>query len=490
MRLRSGFSVLGLALAVACGDDDGGNGAGGSGGSAGSAGTAGSSGASGAAGGGAGGSSGAGGSGGSAGSAGSGGSPPVTCTGDCHFVREGGSGDGSDWDQALPELPDALVRGHVYFVAAGSYPAYTFDDAGDETIRLIRATSDDHGTDTGWQPDYANGEATFGPLVFSAGHYDFDGRHALRVVGTFESTVVEISGDAVTLSNVDVDGAFTLSGGQHTDGACTGMSIGGDDVVVVGSTVHDAADDGVVVGGANNLSFRGNTVRSLHGCGTDGGCGPCYNGHSDGFELYDVTNSELVGNFAYDIASTAVLFFGNWADELGNGASEYCENITLANNIFYNPETGFVGYIEDAVGVKLFNNVLWGQRQGAYGGLSVGQNVTDLDLYNNVILSINFAHIGGTFDPAEHRGDYNLLGADINQWQEGPNDVIAGDPGFTAIPDMDGAPVASPTPADFTPKTGSPLIDAGFPGDATIVIPTIDFFGNPRDATPNIGAIE
>ena len=51
---------------------------------------------------------------------------------------------------------------------------------------------------------------------------------------------------------------------------------------------------------------------------------------------------------------------GNWADTLGNGAADYCENILIANNVLYNPETGFVLYIEDARGVRLLHNTIWG----------------------------------------------------------------------------------------------------------------------------------
>nr|WP_276603957.1 right-handed parallel beta-helix repeat-containing protein [Nannocystis pusilla] len=206
------------------------------------------------------------------------------------------------------------------------------------------------------------------------------------------------------------------------------MSISGDDVVVAGNRIHDAADDGVVAAGLVNLSFTGNVVHALHGCGTDGDCGPCYNGHSDGLELFAVKDSEIVGNMIYDVASTAAVFFGNWADELGMGASEYCENLLLANNILYSPETGFVAYIEDAREVRVLNNVIWGLHQGAYGGLSIGVNVSGLDLYNNAILSINYTHIGGEYDPAEHRGDYNLFGYSLGQWQDGPHDLVAEDP--------------------------------------------------------------
>ena len=32
-------------------------------------------------------------------------------------------------------------------------------------------------------------------------------------------------------------------------------------------------------------------------------------------------------NLVYDVNSTATFFFGNWADSLGGGPSEYCEDI-------------------------------------------------------------------------------------------------------------------------------------------------------------------
>jgi hypothetical protein len=416
---------------------------------------------------------------------------PIVCDDNCHHIRAGAAGSGADWSDALPELPATLERGHTYYIAAGDYPAYTFDDpeAGDAAIRVLRATDADHGTDLGWDASYAAGEAVFGELAFATGRHEFDCRGAARVVGGFESTVVDIAAPAITFRGCDVDGGFQETDGKHTGGACTAMTISGDDVVVDGNRFHDAADDGVVMSGLVNLQFTGNTVHALHGCGTDGECGPCYNGHSDGLELFDVADSDIVGNVIYDVRSTAAIFFGNWADELGMGESEYCENVLLANNILYSPETGFVVYIEDARGVIAVHNVIWGLHQGAYGGLSIGTHVADLDLFNNVILSINYNHIGGMYDPAEHRGDFNLFAYSLGQWQDGPNDLVAVDPGFTAIPGGEGPTIANPMPDAFTPKPDSPLRDAGWPGDANIPLPA-DFFGAPRDATPNIGAIE
>jgi hypothetical protein len=257
---------------------------------------------------------------------------------------------------------------------------------------------------------------------------------------------------------------------------------------VQGSRIHDIADDGVVVGGSTNLRFESSEIDSLFGCGTDGGCGPCDNGHSDGFEIYAVHASRFVGNFAHDIQSTSAFFFGNWADELGDGPADYCEDILLANNVLYNPDTGFVAYLEDARGVTLVGNTIWGLHQGRYGGLAVGVNVTGLEVYDNVILSINHEHLGSTFDAAEHHGDHNLFGISLGQWTDGPHDRVALDPGFAGIPDADGAKVAAPIPADFTPKATSPLKAGG--SSAAPELPAADFFGTARGDPPTIGAIE
>jgi hypothetical protein len=428
------------------------------------------------------------------GGSGGGGSPSIDCSNGCSYVRSDAApgGDGTDWTSALSELPNDLVRGHTYVIGAGTYPAYNFDDGpeGDVVIRIVRATGADHGTDTGWEASFGDGEATFGPLEFTEALYELDGREATRVVGDFQSTVVSIDADSITFRGVDVDGAFAMSNGEHSNGACTGMSVSGDDVVVESSRIHDAADDGLVVSGSSNFTFSGSRIHALHGCGTDGGCGPCYNGHSDGVELYDVTSSSFVGNMIWDVASTSTFFFGNWADTLGNGPSEYCEDILIANNILYGPETGFVAYITDVAGIRLYNNVIWGRRQGTYGGLSIGADITGLDMVNNVILSINLAHTGGTFDPNEHHGLYNVFGASTGQWEEDATDQIIEDPGFSAIPGANGATVDDPDAQAFAPNATSPLRDAGTAASAEHPIPATDFFGTARDATPNIGAIE
>jgi hypothetical protein len=408
----------------------------------------------------------------------------------CAYVRADApaGGDGASWATAWQALPDALDRGTQYFVAAGQYPGYVFDDAasGSTPITVVAATTADHGADAGWDDAYA-GTADLGPVVVATPYHVLDGRGGrLHVVGEFQGTALVISADDNIVRSLDVDGDFQADGaGQHVGGACTAMDISADNVTVAFSNIHDAADDGVMMSGTDGLVFEGNVVHRLHGCGTDGGCGPCFNGHSDGLEMFDVTTSVVRRNLIYDINSTATVFFGNWGT-----TDEYNEDLTIENNLFYAPEVGLVVYLHYARRIRFLHNVVWGAHQGSYGGLSVGPEVTDLDLYNNILLDINLAHTGGVYDPAQHRGDHNIIGVDNGQWPMQPADILAPDPGFAGIPDVDGASVIDPTPELFALLPGSPAIDAGVTTVNGVTLPTTDFFGNQRDSMPDLGAIE
>ncbi len=96
-----------------------------------------------------------------------------------HYIRAGTSGNGSDWTNAYGSLPSSLVRGDTYYIADGNYGAYTFDDAnsGSTYITIKKATANDHGTITGWQDSYGDGQAVFdATLRFVTDYYTFDGQ--------------------------------------------------------------------------------------------------------------------------------------------------------------------------------------------------------------------------------------------------------------------------------------------------------------------------
>ncbi|MGH7453453.1 MAG: right-handed parallel beta-helix repeat-containing protein, partial [bacterium] len=97
-----------------------------------------------------------------------------------HYVRAGatGSNNGSDWNNAWTSLPANLIRGDTYYIADGNYPEYTFDDAasGSAYIYIKKAIASDHGTDTGWNSSYGDGQAFFGVFTFLTGYYEIDGQ--------------------------------------------------------------------------------------------------------------------------------------------------------------------------------------------------------------------------------------------------------------------------------------------------------------------------
>ena len=86
---------------------------------------------------------------------------PLSITAGSLYVRDGGSGNGTSWSDALDDLPSSLTRGDTIWVADGSYSRYSFNDAqdGSKTIVIKKATISEHGTNTGWQDSYGDGQA-------------------------------------------------------------------------------------------------------------------------------------------------------------------------------------------------------------------------------------------------------------------------------------------------------------------------------------------
>src|SRR6185503_422993 len=108
-----------------------------------------------------------------------------------HYIRAGATGanDGSTWADAWTTFPSSTtyIRGDEYYVADGTYSG-AFDFArgvsGTTTIKICKATistvgrcSSAHGSDTGWQNTYGDGQALFPGtgVKFSTAYWIFDG---------------------------------------------------------------------------------------------------------------------------------------------------------------------------------------------------------------------------------------------------------------------------------------------------------------------------
>ena len=277
-----------------------------------------------------------------------------------------------------------------------------------------------------------------------------------------KDNVVQIySSDSILIDSCDINGL-----GE----ACSGIGLSSNSsyVVISNCDIHNIADDGVEMSSCNYISFIGNKIHHLLGKGTDGQIqGPCFNGHSDGFEISSSSDILIEGNLLYDIKSTSCLILGNWGGLV--------KNLTLKNNIFYSPATGFVLYIHYADGVKLYNNVFW---KSVYGGLALGADVTNLYAYNNIIQSINLNHAGIDYDPGNHHFDYNIIAQKNQGMPLQEHDIFVSDPGFSGIPAIDNPQTFTEVTADlFELLPFSPAIDAAYVDENT---PLTDFYDSSR----------
>jgi hypothetical protein len=97
-----------------------------------------------------------------------------------NYVRAGASGanDGSDWANAFTSFPEPLVRGVTYMVADGSHPlpALNTANSGSDRITILKATIANHGTSTGWDNAYGDGQADLGSASATRGQYTIDGQ--------------------------------------------------------------------------------------------------------------------------------------------------------------------------------------------------------------------------------------------------------------------------------------------------------------------------
>lgn len=160
-----------------------------------------------------------------------------------HYIRPGGNGDGSSWDQAWSSLPSTLQRGHIYYIAAGVYGSYDCDtpQSGSQYIYIKKATEEDNGNDPGWDPSYADGQAIFDRGIdFDTSYWEIDGRvgrgkgdiepYGIRVNCPYPSgrglettngsdyikvMYVEVAGNGPGESGTADDGVYNLSGSHH-----------------------------------------------------------------------------------------------------------------------------------------------------------------------------------------------------------------------------------------------------------------------------------
>lgn len=183
---------------------------------------------------------------------------PTLAFGANHYVRDGGSGDGSSWTNAWDNLPSTLTRGDTYYIADGSYGSYDCDTSNSgSTYIYIKKCYDGEGTCdeiTGWQSSYGDGQAVFTYLELSTDYWDIEGCNGVAddlpstytttqgiAVRNLASHLVLFSGDRsyIALKHVEIDGTDNTPGDRDAVYAISGM----DHITISYCHIYDVACD-------------------------------------------------------------------------------------------------------------------------------------------------------------------------------------------------------------------------------------------------------
>ena len=310
------------------------------------------------------------------------------------YVRAGatGTGSGTDWTNAYGTLPDPLVRGTTYYVADGSYAAYTFNDAasGTTAITVVKATAADHGTGTGWLATYGDGASTFASLrIVSTGYVDVKGIVVTAGIdieppsGGLPSATHHITLRGITAQSLGVVGQDILVQGGSFGGFNACDVNNPEDIIQVwqspdsGGTYHAATRvtfDGVTV---HDVTDNGNLCAGLSTSGRHVDCMQILAGHFitiKNSRFYNCATSDIIARPFRDTLNDIVVENNFFQEVMSPGASINFlsdNDLISGTNIFrYNSMSGtlLVGTATLAAGasIQVYGNI----HQGTWNCLS------------------------------------------------------------------------------------------------------------------------
>jgi hypothetical protein len=474
---------------------------------------------------------------------------PSLAADNLYYVRAGatGTGTGADWTNAYTTLPAVLSRGTTgatYYIADGNYEGYLFNSTsaladGTKIITIKKATVADHGTDTGWDNGYGDGQAVF--------QYSDYGTVAMAgyKLSTFRILTSYITIDGAVGSGSDPDDyGFKLVMAPGFGGTAEGYAdrdqwnavtigaVGQSSLVLTDVTLQYLAAIGPAAtkayacfqdktcsntgfdvylnfGGRltnltiknllsthwnNNISVRLTTNVLIEGCYLSDNWSSATGDHGQNINLDGVINTTIRNNQIVNSTEFAVaLHINNNVYDLAVKIS----GLKIYNNLFYgtNPSmSGFIatmGSVADTMssGAEVHHNTVVGQNCGGNGFLKVGPTTDLADIsyvYNNLFYdteNCTTANAGYTSGVIVH--DYNAYLASTNYTAEDHSqvDATSESPFNTGLYTISTTWDAAQVTAEKASLIGKGKTDLGSPYD-------VDMAGNSRDASPDIGAYE
>ena len=369
---------------------------------------------------------------------------PAKAAGDYHYVRTGAAGlnNGTDWANAWTSLPATLVRGDTYYIADGTYGGYTFNDAvsGELYITIKKAIESDHGTDTGWNASYGDGQAVFsapgvntgGPWYFTTSYWQIDGivgdgfgeiPYGFKVAlsQTFDNAIVVRIGsnaDNISLSRVELDGINEGAVGAYqprSDGLNI-FSTGGnfnDNIKISNCYIHDCVRTYVLFGTVKNSVIENCYMEKMIGGNLSSG-GYIHTGGIVNNTGAINGNNHIRNNRVRNTRGTNVIHFTNanasdyhiygnvvWRTSaayditngyIGSDSYSTVNNLNIYNNTIYNYDAGISAfYIFNGDNIIIKNNVLYNCGSNTFGSAidDHDYNASNVDLseVNSVLLA-------------------------------------------------------------------------------------------------------
>lgn len=403
------------------------------------------------------------------------------------FVRAGASGsaNGTDWTNAFTTLPANLTRGDTYFIADGSYPGRTFSTAtsGATPITIKKATVANHGTDTGWDNTFGDGQAIFGPINFTTGNWVIDGMtgggpgsatswttgFGFKISSSGASPLLEVSNsaaDSITVRHIELQGTSNSSGGGSI--AQDAISVrGGDGFTISYFYTHAIGRCPFFLVPAPNAVIEYGYIADFVSTSSQ---------HSEVISTQGWGAGDLT--FRYNVVTHVEGTGGIMWDNSGNHNSR----LDIYGNVFYrNPSD------------TKFDNCCNGIIGGWTGGN--GEDFFNAHVYNNSFININGAEVLSTFPSRAGNNEFrnNLfytvsdVGGGTRVWQTGThNHFISSTSVGTNSSTGSGSPFVNSASFDFRLTAGN---TAGFALSAPY---NVDMYGNTRgaDGTWDRGAVE
>ena len=329
-----------------------------------------------------------------------------------HFVLAGALGNksGNDWTNAYTTLPATLIRGDIYYIGAGSYPAYTFDDphSGTTFITIKKATVADHGTDVGWQASYAAQAVFQSTLHFSNGYYVFDGQtrnesdwfdgaaYGFRVDHNNQDQNISIYNQSLATPNITVKYVYVNSQvGNLPDVTIARYAINTD--TQGGPTNSGLVFSRMFVNGSNNVWF----LRTTSGAILEYSASQNASGNS--------ANHGEVVNLYYSASNAIIrhnIFRNEYVPSGSTAMIAVCcgtNSIQVYGNVFSNFRAGdgAIGYLGGTVANSvIYNNTIdqcnVASGGGANGGIALGSSTTLIQ--NNLFTNCTRAPLCCTHD--------------------------------------------------------------------------------------------